>query len=153
MIRLLFLLLWPVAASGQTPWVDQPFISACYANAPAGQTAPPCLRQAADACQTAPGNGTTHGIAGCLQAETSVWDALLNAAYQAKMSTLALQEPHLPDQLRAAQRAWIAFRDAECDLNYELWGGGSMRSIAAADCLLAETAERALELRDLGKME
>ena len=51
------------------------------------------------------------------------------------------------DSLRAAQRAWIAFRDAECGLEYALWGSGSMRNIAGTDCLMHMAAERTIELR------
>ena len=33
------------------------------------------------------------------------------------------------ETLLEAQRAWIAFRDAECALDYAEWGSGSMRSL------------------------
>jgi len=49
--------------------------------------------------------------------------------------------------LRDAQRAWIAYRDANCAMEYGLWGAGSMRQIAGADCQMRMTAERMLELR------
>lgn len=153
MIRAVVLSLWPFAACGQTAWVDQPYIQGCFANTPPDQVGSTCVGLAANACQTAPGNSSTLGITGCLQAETAVWDGLLNATYQTKLAELAAQDPSLSDQLRATQRAWIAFRDAECGLRYAIWGNGSMRTIAGAQCQLSETAERALELRDLGNME
>lgn len=137
------------AAAQEDAWVDAPYIRACFAGTPTGQTAPECLRAAADACSGKPGWSTTLGISQCLQAETAVWDALLNEQYQARMAALANLDAGLPDQLRTAQRAWIAFRDADCGLAYAIWLDGSMRTVAAASCHLKKTAERALELRDL----
>lgn len=46
-----------------------------------------------------------------------------------------------------AQRAWLAFREAECLMAYAGWGGGSMRNIASSACDLRMTAERAVALR------
>lgn len=154
MIRLaLIIALFPSIGLAQQAWVDQPYIRSCFAQALPGETAPACLGEAAAACQTAPGNGSTLGIAQCIQSETDVWDALLNEQYQARRAELAAQDPGLPDQLRDAQRAWIAYRDAECGLRFALWSGGTIRMIIGSNCLLTETAERALELRDLGRVE
>lgn len=96
------------------------------------------------------------GIAACITAETAVWDDILNAEYgktQSYMTQLDATEPPVlgarPDALRKAQRAWIAYRDAECELTYLRWQGGSIRSIAAANCGLIMTARRAFELRDM----
>ena len=50
-------------------------------------------------------------------------------------------------RLRAAQRAWIAFRDAQCALEgYEALGG-SMESMLVSGCLAELTRRRANELR------
>ena len=51
-----------------------------------------------------------------------------------------------------AQRAWIAFRDTACALDYAEWGSGSMRNIAWADCRMQMTAERTIELRAMREM-
>src|SRR5690606_5118972 len=89
--------------------------------------------------------------------ERDVWDRLLNDQYAvARDSARRMDEAdrddfpefaHRADQLRYAQRAWIAFRDANCAMEYGVWGAGSMRQIAGADCQLRMTAERTLELR------
>ena len=55
----------------------------------------------------------------------------------------------LARQLRDAQRAWIAFRDADCGLVYAIWAGGSIRIIVAGNCHLDKTARRSIELRDM----
>lgn len=149
----LLLALFPASVFAQQVWVDQNYIRSCFAQALPGETAPGCLGQAAGACQTAAGNGSTLGITLCIQAETAVWDALLNEQYQMRRAELAAQNQGLPNLLRDAQRAWITYRDAECGLHHGLWAGGTIRTIIAANCHLTETAERALELRDLGSME
>jgi uncharacterized protein YecT (DUF1311 family) len=51
--------------------------------------------------------------------------------------------------LREAQRAWIVFRDAECRAQYALYGTGSLRQVVGANCVMSETAERAIELRQM----
>ena len=54
------------------------------------------------------------------------------------------------DSLLAAQRAWIVLRDADCGLEYAMWGSGSMRQIAGAGCRMQRTAERTIYLKFLG---
>jgi uncharacterized protein YecT (DUF1311 family) len=50
-------------------------------------------------------------------------------------------------RLRAAQRAWVAFRDAQCSLaGYEALGG-SMETLLVAGCEAELTKARAAELR------
>ncbi len=143
----------PSLVSAQGAWVDQSYIQQCFSQTQQGDSMSSCLGAAANACQTIPGNETTLGIAECIQAETQIWDSFLNEQYKLRRAELAEQSPELSDQLRDAQRAWIGFRDAECALAYGIWSDGTIRSIVAANCLLTETAERAVELRDLGKME
>ena len=145
-------MLFPSLVSAQNAWVDQNYIQWCFTQALPGGALSSCLGKAAGACQTAPGNGTTIGISQCIQAEAQVWDNLLNEQYQLRRAEFA-ERPELADQLRDAQRAWIGFRDAECGLAYSIWSDGTIRTIVAANCILTETAERAVELRDLGKLE
>lgn len=127
--------------------VDARRVEACFASAGPGETAPQCLGQAAGACIDA-GNDTTLGSSTCIQSETAAWDAILNREYKAVRSALQAQDLALVDMLQAAQRAWIAYRDAECGLEYGRWGDGSIRTIVGANCMMLETAERAIELRD-----
>jgi uncharacterized protein YecT (DUF1311 family) len=92
----------------------------------------------------------------CLLAERDLWDRLLNqeyaAARQRAQAADDAERPYHPEyaqrvtQLRDAQRAWIAFRDAECALQYGAWGAGSMRQIAGADCQMRLTAARTIDL-------
>jgi uncharacterized protein YecT (DUF1311 family) len=117
-----------------------------------------CAGRLLEACQSSTADGqTTLGIVNCAGRETAAWDVLLNEEYQATRAWAedadAVEAASAPqfgrsaEALLEAQRAWIAFRDAECGLAYALWGSGSMRTIAGANCLLSMTAERTVMLR------
>jgi uncharacterized protein YecT (DUF1311 family) len=103
------------------------------------------------------GGETTAGMSRCAAAEAEGWDRMLNETW-AELIVLARRraildeeagaEPaDLEDMLVAAQRAWIAFRDADCAQEVAVWGEGSMRTIAGAWCGLERTAQRVFELR------
>jgi uncharacterized protein YecT (DUF1311 family) len=47
-----------------------------------------------------------------------------------------------------AQRAWIKFRDLNCEFYYDPDGGTAAR-LARTDCFLQATADRAKELKNL----
>lgn len=138
-------------------------LRSCYAETPDTDAKEACLGGISTACmETEEGGQTTLGITWCLSAEADVWDELLNDEYaqardQAKAAD-ADEAAYFPDyavrvdKLLAAQRAWIAFRDAECALEYAEWGAGSMRNIAFADCRMTMTAERTLDLRRMWEM-
>jgi uncharacterized protein YecT (DUF1311 family) len=87
---------------------------------------------------------STMEIVQCLGARTKVWDARLNAAYQKLLSSLAGAQH---DKLRAAQRLWIQYRDANC--GYYGAGEGTISRIDAAECMRRMTQERAQELEGL----
>ena len=113
-----------------------------------------CIAEAANLCQESDGGSTTLGIVACLQAETEVWDDLLNAQYLELRDSMREQDLEWPElgisravALRDVQRAWIAFRDAECGYAYARYQGGTIRNVVAASCVLEETARRALTLK------
>ena len=139
-----------------------PLLEQCYAEA---QTVakPGCVGAASKACMDDQDGGhTTFGMASCLHAEAAVWDRFLNAEYKALMAvSVAMDADEGPDfadfanradTLRAAQRAWIGYRDASCAHAYAQWGSGSMRHIAGTDCMLQMTADRTIELIGLREM-
>ncbi|WP_339639455.1 lysozyme inhibitor LprI family protein [uncultured Sulfitobacter sp.] len=115
-----------------------------------------CIGLSSNLCMEAPGGYTTYGMGGCLDAELSFWDGLLNENYRARMvqsksadEDAALYQPELPSQaeaLRDMQRAWITFRDAACDYERSQWGGGTGGGPATLACLMQMTAEQALRL-------
>ena len=135
--------------------VDPAIVKSCFVGADIGETTPSCIGQAANECQMR-GYTTTIGITQCIQAETQEWDNLLNRAYKATRAdftnsdnALSDNSIDLTDQLLKAQRAWIAFRDAECALAYARWQDGSIRSVVHANCMMVMTASRTIELRDM----
>lgn len=141
------LLALPHAAFGQTPVLDRAQVEGCLAGTPFGDVDPQCLGAASDTCQAVtPGGETTLGTTECIMAETAAWDTLLNREYSAVRASV---EPDIAEQLLTAQRAWIAFRDAECGLQYALWRDGSIRTVVAANCMMVMTARRTIELRDM----
>ncbi|RKF14988.1 DUF1311 domain-containing protein [Roseovarius spongiae] len=138
------------AVAQDAPPIDTVAVRACMAQTPLGVVQPDCIGRASNACQARPGGDTTIGITECIMAETQVWDAMLNEEYKAVRRMFRSEGGEgLTVALRDAQRAWIAFRDAECGLAYSRWAGGSIRTIVAANCQLGMTAQRTLELRDM----
>jgi uncharacterized protein YecT (DUF1311 family) len=91
-------------------------------------------------------DGNTFQMVECLKAKTAQWDKRLNAAYQK-----ALQDavPAQRDPLRAAQRLWIQYRDANC-LYYGM-GEGTIARLDAGECMRSMTEARAKELEGIAQ--
>lgn len=51
--------------------------------------------------------------------------------------------------LTRAQKAWIPYRDATCDIQTAISGGGSIEATLVAGCLETETRKRTAELKQL----
>ena len=90
-------------------------------------------------------DGNTFQMVECLKAKTAQWDKRMNVAYQQalKDAASAQREP-----LRAAQRLWIQYRDANC-LYYGM-GEGTIARLDAGECMRSMTEARAKELEGLG---
>jgi uncharacterized protein YecT (DUF1311 family) len=80
----------------------------------------------------------------CWGKEYKAADAKLNEAYRQFMTKLNDEEKA---QLKKAQLAWIAFRDANCDFVADEYKGGTMRPMIAAICLAETTNNRTTELK------
>ena len=94
-------------------------------------------------CLASASGMSTAGMIDCAAAELRVQDGRLNNAYQGAL--MRLERPRQKAALQKAQRAWIAFRDADCASYYdEDWG--SMARVQANVCVLDRTRERAIEL-------
>lgn len=91
-------------------------------------------------------DGSTMQMVECLSRLTAVWDKRLNAAYQEALKDAVSNEQR--EQLRKAQRAWIAYRDANC-LYYGM-GEGSIAHLDAGECMRSMTETRAKELEGAG---
>ena len=90
-------------------------------------------------------NGNTFEMVECLKGQTAQWDKRMTVAYQQALKDAV---PAQHDQLRAAQRLWIQYRDANC-LYYGM-GEGTIARIDAGACMRDMTEARAKELEGLG---
>ena len=89
--------------------------------------------------------GSTPEMVDCLMAQHAHWDKELTIAYQRAMKDAV---PAQKEKLRDAERAWIKYRDANCD--YYAAGEGTIARIDAAVCLRDMTEKRAKELSSGG---
>ncbi len=97
-------------------------------------------------CLDSPDGQSTAGMIQCVGAELAIQDAALNTAYRSLTATFNTRQKA---NLQKAQRAWIAFRDADCAARYDPdWG--SLSTINANFCLLRRTVERTIELEEFG---
>ena len=95
-------------------------------------------------CLESPDGQSTAGMVQCAGAELEVQDRALNAAYRDLSSGMNARQK---DNLVKAQRAWIAFRDADCAARYDPdWG--TISTINANMCMLQRTVERTIELEE-----
>ena len=90
--------------------------------------------------------GVTVEMLDCIGQELETQDARLNRAYRALGAQLS---PARRQQLTAAQRLWIQYRDANCRF-YADPDGGTLATVASNECVLRETSERARELENSG---
>ena len=102
------------------------------------------VRAADEADQSCDGN--TYQMVECLKAKTAQWDKRLNAAYQKALGTASDKQR---EQLRAAQRLWVQYRDANC-LYYGM-GEGTIARLDAGECMRSLTEARAKELEGIGQ--
>jgi len=95
-----------------------------------------------NACLASPDGVSTYGMIMCTQKEDDLQDARLNAAYKKVMAGLNARQKA---KLQAAQRAWIAFRDAEC-ASYQDEDWGTISRVISAGCVLHMTVQRTMDL-------
>ena len=87
---------------------------------------------------------STAGMVQCMAAENEFQDKELNARYRAVMAELNAEQQA---KLKAAQRAWIAYRDAWCEAQYDdEWG--SLSTVVANNCVMDMTIGRTIDLEN-----
>ena len=77
-------------------------------------------------------------------AEFKKTDRELNKLYP---QVLAKLDAEGQEKLKAAQRAWVAFRDAQAELEADLARGGTMAPLLRATSLTSTTQDRITQLR------
>jgi uncharacterized protein YecT (DUF1311 family) len=92
----------------------------------------------------------------CAAEEFAAADADLNAAYQEARAAMQQIDRNLDasqrgaeSALRAAQRAWISFRDAACAAEGFQMRGGSAEPLVIYGCLSRLSEQRAQDLWDI----
>lgn len=80
----------------------------------------------------------------CAEDEYKKADAELNRVYRQLLPKL---EAAHQEKLKAAQRAWLAFRDAHCECEAFAFDGGSMQPLMRFSCLDGETHTRTQQLQ------
>lgn len=88
----------------------------------------------------------TLAIVDCIDSHTKTWDRRLNAAYKALGDAT---DPAQRDPLKAAQRLWLQYRDANCA--FYAAHEGTIRQVLAAECMRSMTQDRALELEQAAR--
>ena len=112
-----------------------------------------CLCAAPAMAQDCANAVTQMDLNRCASDAWDVADARLNDAYQDAMALLTQWDAQLPederggaDALRAAQRAWITFRDQACAAEGYAMKGGSAEPLLVYGCLRQLTIERTAHL-------
>ncbi len=102
----------------------------------------------------------TIDMVSCAEEAYQKADAELNAAYKQVIAEAETEDkqsqdstgwPGFKDSIQGSQRAWVAFRDKECDLKTLDAKGGSLRQIEYPRCQEELTRDRIRELEKLFK--
>jgi uncharacterized protein YecT (DUF1311 family) len=114
--------------------------------------ATPAVAQAVDCANTS----VQIELNACAEQDWQAADAELNRVYKATMAAMKAVDQSLPPDLqgaattlRDAQRAWIAFRDRNCNLAGYPMRGGSAEPLLIYGCLRQMTLDRTAELQAL----
>ena len=131
---------WPTAALALILAIAGGGIAVARADGPA-------YTPAYGRCLAQPDNQSTAGTINCVGDELEIQDKRLNQAYQGAMARMTM--PRQKAALQKAQRAWIVYRDADCDSQTDPdWG--TISRVTAANCRLEHTFTRADDLENYG---
>lgn len=92
----------------------------------------------------------------CADKEYQAADKDLNAAYAKALKSVRTRDMEKPYDaksfeaaLRGAQRAWVAYRDADCkDVEAQIWTNGSGATAAILGCMTEKTVQRTNDLKE-----
>lgn len=123
----------------------------CVALAWLGVSGGAGLAEEANSCADAT---TTIAMRECLDKAYTSADAALNAVWKQVIAGVG-DADHMPpnerkawkDELLESQRAWIQFKEHDCDAVGFEWWGGSGAGGAILSCLLEHTEARTKDLR------
>ena len=91
-------------------------------------------------------NSTTIGMIECVRKGYSIWDEKLNLEYKILISLVGkIYGEDAKIALRDSQRAWIKYRDIDCEAAY--LRQDLKRTSAKTDCAIRHTALRTMEFK------
>jgi uncharacterized protein YecT (DUF1311 family) len=90
--------------------------------ASAQQPSPDSIDRTLQACLAEPGGQTTAGTITCLDRAYKSWDREMNKVYAALLRSVA---PASREKLRASQRQWLGFRDADMEFQRQEFVAGN----------------------------
>ena len=104
---------------------------------------------------------STHELNACEDKALDQADVAMNEVYKKVLAFIAKNGTEKPydtksweESLRKSQRAWVAFRDADCkDLIPMSWTGGTGTTGAVLGCMTEKTKARTKELSELYELE
>ena len=107
------------------------------------------LDKALDACLAKPEGASTLGMVECTGEAIDAWDKRLNEVYTRVMAGL---DPKSRELLRASQRRWVAFREAEHEAMAGPWRDdrGTIIRVVTVNADLSAIKERVHELELYG---
>lgn len=98
---------------------------------------------------------STVEVTTCMQNVLKARDRELNVAYQELLKTLVKSDAgdttdyaRVRRELTAAQRAWVQYRDNDCNAQYSYWAQGTIRGPRHLGCMVERTEQRTRELLD-----
>ena len=124
------------------------FALLCFRSAICPQTpAPEPIDKTLDACLAGPAGNNTVGQVDCGTKAAAAWDRELNQVYNKLLKSL---DPVSQTLLRASQRQWLAFRDAEKKFQSGPWRStqGTMVQITLTMANVEILKSRVLTLRN-----
>jgi len=91
---------------------------------------------------------STPEINECAAAEQKAVESKLNQVYRRVIKSLETNKDSAAakDKLVLAQRAWVKFREADCDAVYENWAGGTIRTVMYISCMRQHAEQRIKDL-------
>ena len=108
-----------------------------------GEDYPPCDQEKAD-------QGIQSAMNICAYNDYRKADADLNATWKDAAANAKVIDADAGTsqfaELLASQRAWLAYRDAQCELETNRYLGGSILPLVRANCLTSMTEKRTAEL-------
>jgi uncharacterized protein YecT (DUF1311 family) len=110
----------------------------------AAAPAPAQRRAAKDPCRDPQSQAEVNMCAG---EKFKAADAELNRVYKRLVSKLADDEGQR-EKLKAAETAWLKYRDDNCEYEASFFDGGSMRPLILSSCFERMTKARTAELKE-----